>query len=414
MQPLRQPPSHTFDVLQVIFTGMGVLTLWGVAVIFLVLNIVSGPQPGTMSGQTDPLNIAAIFASFITLGIVLLPGIILPLRSIAGKTPPAPMYAIRRWYWIVLLVWPILLVSGVASMKLAGVNLLLFPVIHVLTVIIPILLILGLAIRGIEFKSHQRIAGLTMTGMIGGTTLSLILETITLLSLGIILLVLIFLNPAWLAELNQLAGRLMIVTDDLEALQQILLPYLSRPAVIGVVLIIVSGFIPLIEELSKTIGFWFLYRKEWTLADGYIGGLCSGAGFAVAESLLASAQMSGETWLVVVITRVGTALMHILASGLVGMGFVYAWKNRQYIKMVFFYLGAVLIHGFWNLLAVALASGQLVKSPTGFLSIVGVISPYLLGVLSFGALAGLLALNRYFRLDTNHGSKVSAKAEPGL
>lgn len=414
MQPSRQPPSHTFDVLQVIFTGTGILTLWGVAVLFLVLNLLSGPQPGTIPGQTNPLNIAAIFASFITLGIVLLPGIVLPLISITGKTPPTPLYIIRRWYWIALLAWPVLLLTGVASMKLAGVNLLLFPVIHVLTVIIPILLILGLAIQGIEFKSRQRLAGLTMTGMIGGTTFSLILETITLLFLGIILVVLVFLNPAWLAELNQLAGRLMIVTDDLEALQRILLPYLSRPAVIGIVLMVVSGFIPLIEEFSKTIGFWFLYRKDWTLADGYIGGLCSGAGFAIAESLLASAQMSGDTWLVVVITRVGTALMHILASGLVGMGFVYAWKKHQYIRMVFLYIGAVLIHGFWNLLAVLLASGQLEISPTGFVAILGAISPYLLGVLSVGALAGLLVLNRYFRLNQNHGVKVSARAEPDL
>ncbi len=401
MQPLRQPPSHTFDVFQVVFTGLSVLSLWGVAVAFLLFNVLTSPREGITAGQTDPITIAAIFASFIMLGIVLLPGVILPLRSIAGKTPPAPIYTLQRGYWITLLAWPILLLSGVASMKVANLNLFLFPLIHALSVAIPVLLIIGVAIRGIEFKSPQRVAGLTLTGMIGGTSLSLILETIILLLLGIILLVLLIMNPSWLAELNRLVGRLAIVGDDLEALQQILLPYLSRPAVIGVVLMVVSGFIPLIEELSKTLGFWFLYRKEWTLADGYVGGLFSGAGFAIAESLLASSQMTGESWLVVVITRVGTAFMHILASGLVGMGIVYAWKQQKYVRLVLLYLGAVLLHGLWNFFAVALASGQIVTSSNGFLSTLGAISPYLLGLLTFGALAGLLALNRYFRLKVN-------------
>ena len=398
MQSPSQPSTHRFDILQLVFTGLGILALWGMAASILAFGILGQINNGGVATiPADLLAVLTVSASFLAMGVILLPGIILPLRNILGKTPLPTILRFSRAHWLILAVWPLLLLSGTALRELGAAGFVLFPLIHVLAVILPVILILAVAIRGIPFQSPQRAAGLTMTGMIGGTAVSFVLETMIFLVIGVGFVILLIANPAWLAELNRLISRLMVAGDDLEAIQRMLLPYLSRPEVLGVILVAVSGFIPLIEEVSKTIGFWFLVRKEWTISDGYIGGLFSGAGFALSESLIASSQMAGDAWLVVVITRVGTALMHIFASGLVGMGLIYAWKNRNPVRMVLLYLAAVSLHGLWNLVAILLSfvPGEIAQN--GFLSTLGTISPFMLGVLSLGALSGLFALNRHFR-----------------
>ncbi len=46
------------------------------------------------------------------------------------------------------------------------------------------------------------------------------------------------------------------------------------------VLAVISGIVPLIEEILKPIALWSLVGKDLTDQEGFVAGLLSGAGFA--------------------------------------------------------------------------------------------------------------------------------------
>jgi len=85
--------------------------------------------------------------------------------------------------------------------------------------------------------------------------------------------------------LTLLAQRLSNAGSDPETLLRILQPVAMTPSVLISVLLMVSGVVPLIEELVKPLGLWVLVGKKLTPAQGFVGGLLCGAAFALLESL---------------------------------------------------------------------------------------------------------------------------------
>jgi hypothetical protein len=409
MEETKQPSSHNFDTLQLVFTGLGVLGLWAMAFASLFIGIIGQIDVNSTPSSIYLLTLVCFFASFLLAGASLIPGVILPLLAIRGKILPSGI-AKRGWvFWLLAGLWPLLLLLGNRLLAEESIRVFLFPIVHVVTVLIPFIVLLWVATGGIHFSSPQRAAGLTMTGMLGGTVLSLILEALVIVGLGILLIALLLLNPEWMVELTRLASRLSIAAEDAQAIQQIIMPYLSRPGVLAVVIALGSGFIPLIEELCKPIGFWLLFRREWTLKDGFIGGVFSGAGFGLIESLLATSQSLDVSWATIVTTRIGAAVMHIFCSGLVGMALVYGWKQKRYLKMIGLYLAAALIHGLWNFFAVMISFNQVdIPTTNAFLATLGSLSPFFLGLLGAGGIVGLILVSRTFRLMDDNPVRVTS------
>jgi hypothetical protein len=135
---------------------------------------------------------------------------------------------------------------------------------------------------------------------------------------------------------------------DTETITRSLRPIISRPEVIFAGLALMSGLIPLIEELLKPLPAWLLGKRLKTPAEGFVAGLLGGAGYALAESLGASGAFESSQWLSVVIGRAGTDLLHILTSGLMGLALFYAFREGKTLRLVLTYLAVVLIHGLWN------------------------------------------------------------------
>ncbi len=178
-------------------------------------------------------------------------------------------------------------------------TLILFPVAQVMAVILIVIWMYLVAGMGLQKMSPQRNWGLLSAGMLGGTLLSMLAEIIgaILLLSGFILLILFI--PSLLNEVTRLADQISNIGNDIDALMRILTPYLSRPAVVITLVFSVSIAVPLIEEALKPIGLWFLARRRLTPSEGFIGGVISGAGFALFESLLNSTQLVDDTWLLV-------------------------------------------------------------------------------------------------------------------
>jgi hypothetical protein len=240
----------------------------------------------------------------------------------------------------------------------------LLPFINLLAGLLPILLILNLALRRMDPGSAQRRWGVLATGLTLGVGLILTFEMG-----GVILLVIgvtqyISSSPALLSSLENLSLQIQNSGMDTNRIAAALGPYLTHPRVIFSLILAFAGIIPLIEELFKSIAIWFLVRRRMTPADGFAVGILSGAAYAIFESLVATASMQGDQWLIVIVARLGTDVLHILTTGIMGWGLATAWsgKGRGYWTVILSYLASVLLHGLWNFQTIAAGISQFVTS----------------------------------------------------
>lgn len=396
MVQTSQPVSKTFHTVQLVFSALTSLLLWGTAALVLFSAVISLISPDFESGMGYQLLVVSF--ALAALGIILLPSTIFPILSLQNKDTAHLVFKGHWLWWLILPIWVGLAFAGSALSEADGAIKYLFPVVHVLVVTVPIFFIMGLAIRKLQFRTPQRAAGLVATGMAGGTFFSMLVEVAAILFVLMIAIVILILDPEMQAKALLFSNRIMIAGDDPEVLMQIFLPALQNPWVLLGILLFVSGLVPLVEEALKPVGFWLLSGRDWTPRDGFIGGMMSGAGFAFMESLLASAQVVGEDWLILVINRIGTAVMHMLASGIVGWGLASAWQQRKFGRLVGGYLLAVVLHGIWNSTAIVLGVAELVSADNStWLKTAGMVSPYLLGVLTVGGLLAIILINRKFQ-----------------
>jgi len=146
----------------------------------------------------------------------------------------------------------------------------------------------------------------------------------------------------------------------------------------------------------KVVGLVFLLRRDLEPREGFILGAVSGAGYALFENL-ALASTTGM-WLEIVVSRWGTTAVHMLASGMVGWGLIFAFKKGKRRHLVFSYLSAVLIHGLWNGLNVLLVVSSLPAAGLPlFVENLARFAPAGLIVLAAGCFLGLIRVNILFK-----------------
>jgi hypothetical protein len=162
-------------------------------------------------------------------------------------------------------------------------------------------------------------------------------------------------------------------------------------------LIYVAILVPAIEELFKPLGVWIFGSKLASPAQGFALGALSGAGYGLIETLNISGQ-SGD-WAILLFSRIGTGLLHITTSALMGTAIVLAWRERRYLRLLGTYFLAILLHGSWNALAVFFSISGLsdfFEEPASLTSIHPAISIAMV-VLAFGLFAILVTTNRRLR-----------------
>jgi hypothetical protein len=96
----------------------------------------------------------------------------------------------------------------------------------------------------------------------------------------------------------------------------------------------------------------------------------------------------------------GTSLIHILTTGLMGWALVLAWREQRYLRLMATYFLAVAIHGAWNgmviLTAVVDLSSMDVAIPE-ILQIMGTAAPLIFALLIGLCLLLLLGSNAILR-----------------
>jgi hypothetical protein len=328
----------------------------------------------------------------------MLPSAVYALLRLLGRSTPASL--ILKGLFLpaaaVLVLLLALLLGNWVSASTAYAWLLL-PPLHLLAVGLPVFLLVYLAVRGIPLGSPQRVWGVFASGAFLGPALIFILETLAVVLALLGVAAWISTQPAILSQLTELARQVQGTRPSPEEIQRLVTPFLANPLSILLAFLFASVIVPLIEEALKPIGVWLLVGKNLTPAAGFTAGILSGSGYALVESLALTS--GGEAWASLVVARMGTAVIHIFTTGMIGWALALAWGRGRYLRLGGTYLVNMLIHGLWNGLTLLTAFNAipevrgLLPAPK-ILDTLAQIAPFMLVALAALCFISLLVANR--------------------
>lgn len=207
-------------------------------------------------------------------------------------------------------------------------------------------------------------------GGLGGIGLGFLFEGLFILGVivvGVIAFSLFAtLQPDWATGLQDLAEQMQRgAFADPAALERLL-----SPAVVLGVLLFASVFVPLVEELAKSLAVPLVAAtgRRLTRLDGFLLGVAAGAGFALVEGMLnGTLGLSAPSgWAGTMLTRAGAAGMHCLASGLFGLGWQAVLRERRIGRGLGLAAASMTLHGLWNAAALGIGLSELMRPTVGF------------------------------------------------
>lgn len=255
--------------------------------------------------------------------------------------------SLKGWHIFVLaLATGLVFLIGYFIQERESVNWLILPVLTIPAVLLPIGLLFGFGAQQIQLGPRWRVWSIFGIGMTLSPLVLIFVEICILVVMVILVTVYLALQPEFRIEITALDQQLQFIQDDPEAILQLFAPYVLQPGVILSILAFFAVIVPIVEELVKPLGVWLFAGKLNSPAQGFAMGALSGAAYALVETLGSSAQTT--EWTSLLSTRIGTSLLHITSTALMGYGIALAWQNRGYLKLFVMYLGSCTLHGIWN------------------------------------------------------------------
>jgi hypothetical protein len=292
----------------------------------------------------------------IAIGLLLVPVAWLSLGRLRGREfGTFSLPALRPLGWILILsLWILSLSLATLFHDSPGAKWYV-PFLHFFSIATPLYLVVRIGIHRIPLGSSQRAWSVFGSGMTLSPLLSVIGEGVVILFGLIVFGIYLGLNPETAYEIERLANQLQDA-PDLDSMILLIGPYFKNPLALLTALTLLSVFVPIIEEIFKSLGVLLVVDRLSSPAQGFALGMLSGAGFALAESLFASVT-ADDAWAVTLGMRAISSAMHMLATGLVGWGIAYARLEKRYLRAFGMLVLAIVLHGAWNAGAVFSTAG---------------------------------------------------------
>lgn len=342
-----------------LLSGLGVLYFLVQSIGLGLLSVTTYISGQTSTSQTIPVMLL-VWSSLLS-GLMLLPVFLLSLYQVRSK--PLPRWLdtgrplVRKAALWSILIWPLVILVGWWVADRPSLSVFVLGPLNLLVAGLPVLFIYTLAQRNLDGGSQVRRWRIFGFSLAITPVIIMIVEIIAVLIIagigGLWVLYRFSIDPALEQQITALIDQIRLAGEgDPELVLELLKPYLIQPVVIFWAIAIFGGLIPIIEEILKPIALWSLAGRRPSPQEGFVGGLLCGAGFALMENVLyLSSAMVVEDWLYMATGRAGTGVLHMLASGLVGWGLARAWRDGNWFFQGLTLLGAFLLHGFWNALA---------------------------------------------------------------
>jgi len=397
---MQTAPSHPRGtVAQIVLAILG-MVIYGVAGVFFLISTFSttGAQP-TFSEQVTSLSLA--LTAFTAL-LMMIPSLVLATRPIQ-LTPRA---RINKSLLIAaalgMVIWGGVIYLGNSFAQDSSKTLLL-SLLQVFAAGLPLSFIFLFASRGLSAGSEQRRWGIFNFSLSVTPLVILILESIVLIVFGIIILFSLLLQPGVMNNTQSFLNDLQSLTTNPSFNNPLVTQLGQSSGVLIGLLLMVAFVIPLLEEIMKPLGLMVLARRKPNPSQGFVTGMICGAGFAFLETSGSLAGTLGTDWTVLAITRLGTDLLHITASGLVGWGLASFITLKKPGRFWMAYLSAAALHGTWNGFAILMGYFPMmtgtIKPNLQVASWLGKIAPFVLVAITLGLVAILTFMNRKLRSE---------------
>lgn len=398
VKPVLSTQTKVYTIAQAVLSGLGLLSALPAAVILLISGVMGafgGPDAAAQSGPIlvylwIVVLLILVFAYSLLIAI---------FRFLHKPMPKLP----EKWKIPLLIIaaslFLLAFILAIISTQVPWLGLISSPFI-LLLVLIPILLFVWIGSKNLSTGSSFRTWGNITFNFSITMPLIIFFELLLILAILVVAGVWISANPDIMNQLMALQERLTEGMIDPAELEEMVFGFLQNPWVLYGSLLLISVFIPLMEELFKPMALWFLAGKKLTPSQGFVGGLIAGACFALLESAGSIGVPTDAEWFTLLLGRTGTGLLHITLSGLVGWGFASLFYERNWGRALGNYLFAVIMHGTWNLFALlsgiipVLPDPQSVGNFPFFLSQAG---PFVLAALSVINLVILVRTNQKLR-----------------
>ncbi len=393
------PQREKFDWLtagQFGFSLLASLLLMGSSLVGTLMMSLGGSFAG-LTVTENQLGSSLLFSAGLGFaGFLMIPSTYFSGRRLFGISPRTS----KIWQgsdWLIFSV-PILIYLGYLSQANTSWGNFTLPLIHILTNGAAIFWLLNRVKRKLPGESAQRFWGVFGSGLTFAPLIALIVEFLILILFGILWWMLLQNQPDQKQELMNLINRLQQSSVTPAIFERTISRLLESPGVVGTAFVYIAVIVPVVEELIKPIAVCLLLGRNLTPREGFLLGATAGAGYALFENLTIAAD--AEIWTFVVISRLGTAAIHILTTALVGWGLTSAWTEKRYTRFLMSLIAAISLHGVWNGLNIltALADFPPIQPTLGSFGFhFAGYAPVGLMILALGALMGLFWANSRFQ-----------------
>lgn len=328
---------------------------------------------------------------------LLMPTLVSSFLRLLGRPMPAwqlPLPSFKLLIWL----WPLLVGIGVLASQNETLKWLVVPLLVPWVVGLPLGWLVETASSGLTPPDRQQRWNTLTFGLTATMPVVFAVELFTLLIAGIAAGLYLAANPQLMAQLQRIfTGS----PDNLQQLEKMMERMFNLPLTPVLVLGYMAGLVPLMEELLKPLFLWFFLPRKLTPSEGFVFGLISGCAFALLESLGSLSSAAGaQNWGVITVGRLGTGLLHITNTALVGWGLASAWSERRFMRLAATYLIAVTLHGLWNALSILSGIGNYLNASSAgmqFLKNLSGGAPLGLGALMVILFLILMGSNRRLR-----------------
>lgn len=410
---IKEPPStHWPSVLQFGFSSLAILMAWGVAGMLFRKGVIASNVPSLFPNNITATFIQSAIGFFI--GVLILPSAGYSLARITGRKIELgeTWKALQRIFHPkrLILLFPVIFIIGIKANNQAPPSWLILAPTHLLAVSIPVLWLVWISIRRIHSHFPQRSWGIFSSGLVLGPVIIFALEIAALIVVAFFAILFLAFNSDFLPNLELLTQQFKNIVPNSQDEIEIASQLLNNPVLIFSGLMFISVLVPLIEEAVKPIGVWLLAGRNLTPKEGFTAGIISGAGYALFENLFNIPI--GPLWSGLIVTRLGTTILHIFNTGIIGYTLALAWREKRYLRLGAAYLLAVILHGFWNGLAIIIVMVGLnlgdTFSPSFWLP-AGAI--FMIG-LPIGLFTALILINRKLRREGAGSQDIELITDP--
>ena len=339
------------SVLLFVLSALGIL--FGVTAAVLTLISTYGFSETSLTAS-DEMTALSTSALLISIGMLNVPTLITSIKKFQKKPirQSKKSYPQKANYYLFL--WLLTITIGFFISREGSKVFLLAPL-TVAAVFIPVWWLIEFSRRGLPRSTKLREWG-TLT--IGLTITPIVIISIELLLTAIAavaVMIRLGFQPNLSSQLHSFINNINQYQGGIGDLEQILYEIMKQPIISTAVFLILGLIAPLIEEIFKPMSTWFLLSRPLEEFEGFSLGLISGGAFAILESAGIVIQMGSQDWLIAIVLRAATGVLHIGLSGLVGYGLARSWRQKQFGRGILYIISATILHGVWN--SMSLLSG---------------------------------------------------------